>query len=155
MSINKTVYRPDFSTWQNWITLITPDIPESLTIIHVWSKSCPACHENMPHVQKLKKEYAEKGLQVIGVHRPMRELDMDVDEVRKVAAELGVTEPCALDNDHKIGDALGVDAWPTYFLFDETGKLRRRAKGNFGVRMIEQALIRMYGEDEKDEKEEE
>jgi thiol-disulfide isomerase/thioredoxin len=149
MPINKTIYCPDFSTWQNWLVPITSEGKENLTIIHIWSKSCPACHENMPHIKKIKEEYAKHGLQVIGVHRPMHKPDMDVEEVRKVAVELGVTEPCALDNDHKIGDALGVDAWPTYFLFDETGKLRRHAKGNFGVRMIEQALIRMYGEDEK------
>jgi hypothetical protein len=105
----------------------------------------------MPNLHKLRDGYAEKGLQVIGVHRPMGEFDLDVEEVRKVAAELGITEPCTLDNDHKIGDALGVDAWPTYFLFDAEGKLRRHAKGNFGVKMIEQALIRIYGEEKKGE----
>jgi thiol-disulfide isomerase/thioredoxin len=147
--MSKVVYCPDFSILPDWLIPMASEVKENLTIIHFWSKSCPACHENMPHVQKLKDEYAKHGLQVIGVHRPMHEADMDTEEIRKVAAELGVTEPCALDNDHKIGDALGLDAWPTYFLFDETGKLRRRATGHFGVRMIEQALIRMYGEEEK------
>ena len=118
-------------------------------IIHFWSKSCPACHANMPHLQKLRDGYSDNGLQVIAVHRPMLDADLDTEEIHKVAAELGITEPCALDNDHKIGDALGVDAWPTYFLFDSEGKLRRHAKGNFGVRMIEQALIRMYGEEKE------
>jgi thiol-disulfide isomerase/thioredoxin len=137
--------------WMNcalWISHL-PIETKSLTILHFWSKSCPACHANMLHLQKLRDGYAEQVLQVIAVHRPMHEADMDIEEIRKIADELGITEPCALDNDHKIGDALGVDAWPTYFLFDETGKLRRHAKGNFGVRMIEQALIRMYEEDEK------
>jgi hypothetical protein len=82
----------------------------------------------------------------------MGEFDLDEETVRKVAEDLGITEPCLLDNDHKIGDALGVDAWPTYFLFDEQGRLRRHAKGNFGVRMIEQALIRMYDEAEENER---
>ena len=46
-----------------------------------------------------------------------------------------------------------MDAWPTYFLFDKEGKMRRHAKGNFGVRMIEQALIRLFDEDEAQVKE--
>ncbi len=76
----------------------------------------------------------------------MRESDINEEEVRKVADELGITEMLIFDNDHKIGDALGVDAWPTYFLIDPDGTVRRHARGNFGVRMIEQALIRLLGE---------
>jgi thiol-disulfide isomerase/thioredoxin len=133
--------------WLNAVSVIPSDC---LTILHFWSKSCPACHYNMPHLQRLRDEYAGRGLQVIAVHRPMRTTDLDTEEIRKIATELGITEPCALDNDHKIGDALEVDAWPTYFLFDSGGKLRRHAKGNFGVKMIEQALIRIYGEEKKE-----
>jgi thiol-disulfide isomerase/thioredoxin len=120
-------------------------------IIGFWSKSCPACHVNMPHLHKLRDSYKNKGLEVISVHRPMNERDMDEAEVRKVADELGITETLIFDNDHKIGDALGVDAWPTYFLIDPDGTVRRHARGNFGVRMIEQALIRLLGEPESPE----
>ena len=138
------------STFSNWILPLGHDIDYSkMLLIHFWAKSCPACHANMPHLQKIRDKYSKKGLQIIAVHRPMGKHDLDIEEVRKIATELGITEPCALDNDHKIGDALGVDAWPTYFLFDAEGKLRRHARGNFGVKMIEQALIRMYGEDKE------
>jgi thiol-disulfide isomerase/thioredoxin len=115
---------PDISNWLNHDSS-EKFVATDLTIVHFWSKSCPSCHANMPHLQKLRDEYKDRGLQVISIHRPMGELDLDIEEIRKVAAELGVTEPCALDNDHKVGDALGVDAWPTYFLFDAEGKLRR------------------------------
>ena len=76
----------------------------------------------------------------------MGEFDLDDEAVRKVAGELGITEELIFDNDHKIGDELGVDEWPTYFLLDADGKVRRHARGNFGVKMIEQALIRLLGE---------
>jgi thiol-disulfide isomerase/thioredoxin len=142
-----TRYFPAFPQSTVWLNQSIQGLQSDIIILHFWSNSCPACHYNMPHLQKLREEYGLKGLQVIGVHRPMGDFDLDEAEIRKVAAELGITEPCALDNDHKIGDALGVDAWPTYFLFDAEGRLRRYAKGNFGVRMIEQALIRMYGEE--------
>ncbi len=98
----------------------------------------------MPDLQELRDGYVPKGLQVVAVHMPRGEFDLDVEEVRRVAEELGVTEPCAIDNEHKIGIAFGVDAWPTYFLFDAERKLRRHARGNFGVRMVEQVLIRLF-----------
>ena len=122
-------------------------------IVYFWSKSCPSCHVNMPHLQKLRDEYGPKGLEVVAVHRPMGEFDLDEAKVLEVAKELGITEKLIFDNDHSIGDELKVDAWPTYFLFDKEGKMRRHAKGNFGVRMIEQALIRLFDEDEAQVKE--
>ena len=114
---------------------------------YFWSQSSPACHASMPHLHRLRDEYGPKGLKVVSVHRPMGEFDLDEAAVRKLATELGITEELLFDNDHKLGDELGVDAWPTYFLFDSNGKLRRHTKGNFGVRMIEQALIRLFTED--------
>lgn len=117
-----------------------------MEIKYFWSKSCPSCHANMPHLQKLRDEYSPKGLKVVSIHRPMGEFDLDEEAVRKVATELGITEELILDNDHKIGDELGVDAWPTYFLLNPDGSVRRHARGNFGVKIIEQALIRLYSE---------
>ncbi len=105
----------------------------------------------MPHLHKLRDQYASKGLEVVSVHRPMGDFDLDEAEVRKVAVEIGITETLIFDNDHQIGDALGVDAWPTYFLIDPDGTVRRHARGNFGVKMIEQALIRLLGEPESSE----
>ena len=85
-------------------------------------------------------------LEKVSIHRPMGDFDLDKEAVRKVADELGITEELIFDNDHKIGDAMGVDAWPTYFLLNPDGTVRRHARGNFGVKMIEQALIRLLGD---------
>jgi thiol-disulfide isomerase/thioredoxin len=121
------------------------------SLIYFWSKSCPSCHANMLHLQKLRDEYGPKGLEVVSVHRPMGEFDLDEAKVLEVAKELGITEKLIFDNDHSIGDELKVDAWPTYFLFDKDGKVRRHAKGQFGVKMIEQALIRFFDEGDESE----
>lgn len=80
----------------------------------------------------------------------MNESDLNEEAVHKVALELGITEELIFDNDHSIGDKLGVDAWPTYFLIDADGTIRRHARGNLGVKMIEQALIRLMGEPESE-----
>lgn len=122
-----------------------------MLIKYFWSKSCPSCHANMPYLQKIRDEYATKGLQVISIHRPMGEFDLNEEAVRKVATELGITEELIFDNDYKIGDEMGVDAWPTYFLLNPDGTVRRHARGQFGVKMIEQALIRLLGEPDKAE----
>lgn len=120
----------------------------SSLLLHVWSISCPACKSNMPQLQHLRNEYAGRGLQTVAVHMPRGEDEIDEVVVRTVANQIGLTEILILDNEHKIVDAFGVNAVPAYFLFDAEGKLRRHALGNFGVRMIGQAVRRLFGDDE-------
>lgn len=123
---------------------------DGLVLVHFWAVSCPACHANMPHLQQLRDKYGPKGLQTLAVHMPRGPFDLDVEKVKQAVEEMDMREPCAIDAEHTLGDLFGVTAWPTYFLFDTENKLRRQAKGSFGVRMIEQALIRLFDEGTKE-----
>jgi hypothetical protein len=72
--------------------------------------------------------------------------DLDKNQIKEIENLMSVCRESIMDDDHKIGDELGVDAWPTYFLIDADGTVRRHARGQFGIKMIEQALIRLLGE---------
>lgn len=114
-------------------------------LIHFWAMSCPSCKYNMPSLQALRDRYSPLGLSVVAVHMPRADDDAEIERVRQMAMELNMTEPCAIDNDHAIGDAFQMGGvWPTYFLFDSKNKLRCRAAGGFGVKMMERALTRMF-----------
>jgi len=114
------------------------------TLVQFWAVSCPICKINMPSLLAFLETYQEAGLQLLSVHRPRMESDMDVAKVRAVADELALTGPCAIDNAHTLGDLFqtgGVS--PCYFLFDAEGKLRSRAAGGLGLKMAENSLKRM------------
>jgi len=117
-------------------------------LYHVWSVSCPACKSNMPRLQALRDDYAARGLQTVAVHMPRGEGELDEEKVRAAADEIGVIELLLFDNDHEISETLGAHAVPAYFLFDAEGKLRRHALGNFGVRIIGEAVKRLFGDTE-------
>lgn len=131
---------------------LNDDTSKSL-LVHVWSISCPACKANMPHLQALRDKYAERGLQTVAIHMPRGEAELNEAKVRLVSDAIGVTETLVSDNEHKISEAFGVNAVPAYFLFDAEGKLRRHALGNFGVRIIGQAVQRLFGDDSEEAKE--
>ena len=42
----------------------------------------------------------------------------------------GITWPVAIDNDEKLWNAYGVNAWPTQFFFDRNGRLRKTVVGD-------------------------
>ncbi len=101
---------------------------------------------NMPRLQQLTETYADKGLRLVSIHMPRMESDMDVEKVKAAMEEMGLTGPCAIDNDHVIGDRFETGGvWPCYFLFDAEGKLRSRAAGALGLKMAENSLKRMLG----------
>ena len=75
---------------------------------------------------------------------PRMEADMDIELVRSTAIEIGLAGPCAIDNDHVLGDSFQTGGvWPCYFLFDAEGKLRSRAAGAMGLVMAENSLKRL------------
>ncbi len=114
------------------------------TLVQFWAVSCPICKINMPSLLDFLETYQDDGLQLLSVHMPRMEADMDVAKVRVAADELALTGPCAIDNEHTIGDLFQTGGvWPCYFLFDASGKLRSRAAGSLGLKMAENSLKRM------------
>jgi thiol-disulfide isomerase/thioredoxin len=114
-------------------------------LVHFWSVSCGICKDNMPRVSEWRDVLAAEGLRVIAVHMPRYEADTDVEAVREAISRYNITEPCAVDNEHKLRDAFQNDQGyvPAYYLFDAEGKLRSFAAGERGLNMIAPAIERV------------
>ncbi len=113
-------------------------------LVHFWSVSCHICHENMPRINQWRDTYAPAGLKVIAIHLPRDEWETDVETVKQKAAELGITQPCGIDNLHKVAEAYENQWVPAYYLFDREGQLRGRTAGYAGLSMLENALKRLF-----------
>ncbi len=118
------------------------------TLVHFWSTSCGMCKENLPRVAGWRDEFRNKGLRVIAVHMPRYESDTDVEQVRDMIATFKITEPCAVDNEHKLRDAFQNDKGyvPAYYLFDREGKLRGFAAGERGLDLLKATLDRVLAQ---------
>ena len=115
------------------------------TLVHFWSISCGVCKDNLPRIATWRDELSEQGLRVIAVHMPRYEADTDIEAVREAISIFNITEPCAVDSDHKLRYAFQNDQGyvPAYYLFDAEGKLRSFAAGERGVDMLKSALDRV------------
>jgi hypothetical protein len=115
------------------------------TLVHFWSVSCHICKDNMPRVGEWRDQHLPDGLRVIAVHMPRYEADTDVEAVREAIAKHNITEPCAVDNQHKLRDAFHNEHGyvPAYYLFDAEGKLKSFAAGERGLSMLSSALERV------------
>lgn len=115
------------------------------TLVHFWAASCGICKENLPRVAEWRDQKRDQGLRVIAVHMPRYEADTDVETVRELISKLNITEPCAIDNEHKLREAFQNDQGfvPAYYLFDAEGKLKSFAAGERGVDMLKSAIERV------------
>ena len=121
------------------------DIKGQPTLVHFWAVSCGLCKDNMPRVSQWRDELKEQGLRVVAIHLPRYEADTDVEAVRNAISTYGITEPCGVDNEHKLREAFQNDQGyvPAYYLFDADGKLRGFAAGERGVDLLKATLDRV------------
>lgn len=125
-------------------------IGEKPTLIHFWSISCHLCKEAMPQVNQFRDEYSDK-LNVIAVHMPRSEDDLDLAEIKKVAAEHDITQPIYVDSEHKLNEAFENQYVPAYYVFDKDGVLRHFQAGGSGMKMLTKRVNRVLDEMEKSE----
>ncbi|MED1606924.1 TlpA disulfide reductase family protein [Cytobacillus kochii] len=125
-------------------------IGEKPTLIHFWSISCHLCKEAMPQVNQFRDEYNGK-LNVIAVHMPRSEDDLDLEEIKKVAAEHDIIQPIYVDSEHKLNDAFENQYVPAYYVFDKEGVLRHFQAGGSGMKMLTKRVNRVLDEMEKSE----
>ncbi|HLK69732.1 MAG TPA: redoxin family protein [Bryobacteraceae bacterium] len=87
-------------------------------LLDFWATWCGPCRKSSPIVEKLYREYKERGLTIIGV---------DVGEERSVVEAFlkknPMAYPSALSGDSGIQEAYKVKAYPTFVLIGSDGKV--------------------------------
>lgn len=125
-------------------------IGEKPTLIHFWSISCGLCKEAMPQVNEFREQYKDK-LNVVAVHMPRSEDDLDLEKIKSVAAEHDISQPIYVDSEHKLTNAFENQYVPAYYVFDKEGNLRHFQAGGSGMKMLTKRVNRVLEENEKSE----
>ncbi|EEM15471.1 MULTISPECIES: TlpA disulfide reductase family protein [Bacillus] len=120
-------------------------IGDKPTLIHFWSVSCYLCKEAMPEVNELRDEYDDR-LNVVAVHMPRSEEDLDLAVIEKMAESHDIIQPILVDSKHAITDTFENKYVPAYYVFDKEGKLRHFQAGGSGMPMLRKRLERVLNE---------
>ncbi|MFT4415189.1 TlpA disulfide reductase family protein [Fredinandcohnia humi] len=136
--------------WLNGEVSKSDLVGEKPTLIHFWSISCGLCKEAMPQVNEFRDQYKDK-LNVIAVHMPRSENDLDLEEIKQVAAQHDITQPIFVDSDLKLNDKFENQYVPAYYVFDKEGQLRHFQAGGSGMKMLTKRVNRVLEDTEKAE----
>lgn len=102
------------------------DYKGKAVLVNFWATWCGPCKVEMPWFQEFEKQYAGKGLVILGL---VDDVDAGKDTIAKVAEKAGVTYPILLA-DGKVQKAYGgVDVLPMSFYVDRNGVVVEETAG--------------------------
>lgn len=89
-----------------------------LTMVNFWATWCGPCVGEIPDLQQISEDYADKGFSIIGVLLG----DDDVDGAVEFLGEQGVTYPVVLPEGPFDSLSTNIYAIPTTMFFDSDGE---------------------------------
>jgi thiol-disulfide isomerase/thioredoxin len=95
-----------------------------VVLIDFWATWCGPCNAELPHLQRIAKEFAGQPLVIISVS-----WDADEAKWKEFVAKHEMTWVQYRDADHRLSDSFGINAIPHYFTIDSDGVLTAEMLG--------------------------
>ncbi|HTD54634.1 MAG TPA: TlpA disulfide reductase family protein [Silvibacterium sp.] len=134
------------------------DYKGKAVVLDFWATWCAPCKVEIPWLAKLHDQYASQGLVILGIS----EDDLDPDdkaalfkqkqEIAESATKLGINYPVLFDDANVAKPYGGVDALPTTFYVDRTGKVIAATIGLVDRDEIEANIKKALGSGEQAQK---
>jgi peroxiredoxin len=92
----------------------------NMIIINVWASWCKPCQYEMPAMQEIFDKYKDKGLILLAVNNTYQD---NLSDVIDFVSENRLTFPILLDTEGFVSNKYQVEALPSTFFIDKTGKI--------------------------------
>jgi len=109
--------------WVNSPPLTADMLRGKVVLVDFWEYTCVNWIRTSSYVKAWNRDYADRGLVVVGVHAPEFEFGKRAENIDRGIRDHGLTYPIAIDNDFSTWTAYRNQAWPAKYLFDAQGKL--------------------------------
>jgi len=96
-----------------------------VVFLNFWATWCRPCRREMPAMEKLHREFRDRGLEIVAVN--FRE---GRDDIRKFLQELGLTFTILLDKNGKISEQYGVWHLPVSYIINRKGEFVGKVSGS-------------------------
>lgn len=99
------------------------DYKGQVVLLNVWATWCGPCQAELPSLQKLYREYGEKGLKMVAIS-----IDDYVteDSIRNYAKNFGLSFEILHDSTHDIERIYQTTGYPETFIIGREGTIRKK-----------------------------
>lgn len=101
------------------------------TVLNFFAVNCGFCSKQIPRLEKVRKEFAAKGVRFINVQETMRK-EYSEEAALKKMKDLGWAGEFARDPKNILGPKFGATGFPTMVVLGKTGKVEAVNRGNIG-----------------------
>lgn len=140
---------PEFKEFDGWINsepLTIQELKGKVVLVDFWTYSCINCIRNNPYLESWQQKYKDQGFTVIGSHAPEFAFEKNRENVERAVKDQKISYPVALDNDFATWNAFQNRSWPTAYLIDAQGNVRRVHEGEGQYAETEQAIRELLSE---------
>ena len=141
----------DPAAWINSEPLTVADLRGKVVLIDVWTFGCWNCFRSFPWLREVEEKFADQDFLVIGIHTPEFEREKDRENVVKKVEEFMLHHPVMMDNNFAYWRSLRNRFWPTYYIVDKKGKIRKAFigethSGDRRAKKIEKTIAKLLKE---------
>jgi len=92
--------------------------------VDFWASWCVPCRQSMPALDRLFRQYQQRGFRVVGVNK-----DVATGDALRFLQRVNVSFPLVADRDDAVAKAFDVQAMPSGYLVDRNGIVRYVHRG--------------------------
>ena len=143
----------DGVSWIQGGPLKLSQLKGKVVALHFYAFQCINCQRNFPHYQAWHESYADNGLVIIGIQTPETASERELARVAAAAKSDGMEYPVLMDAQSSNWKAWGNTMWPTVYLIDKRGFIRRWWQGELnwqgtpGEQQMRESIERLLAED--------
>ncbi|GAB5403112.1 MAG: redoxin domain-containing protein [Aureliella sp.] len=122
---------PELVDAKHWINgpVRLKDLRGKVVLLHFYAYQCGNCKANFDIYRRWHDQLSSKGVAVVGIQSPEVQSERDPAKVKAAAKEHNLRFPILVDVEKKNWDAYGTTMWPTVFVIDQKGYLRKMQMG--------------------------
>lgn len=113
---------PDFTlTARDGSNLTLSDFQGKAVLLNVWASWCSPCREEMPAMERIFRDYEEKGFTILAVNAANQD---NRENAEAFVTEMGLTFPVLFDTDGYVYEQYQILALPSSFFILPDGSIQ-------------------------------
>ncbi|MCC9604072.1 redoxin domain-containing protein [Stieleria sp. JC731] len=145
----------DGAEWLQGSPQTLKELRGKVVAVHFYAFQCINCRRNLPHYNAWQTDYADDGLVIIGIQTPETSRERDPDAVATAIKDESIEYPVLMDTKSSNWQQWSNTMWPTVYLIDKQGYLRRWWQGEMnwkdtpGEKQMRETIEMLLAENDK------